>query len=132
MSLYNILDGNNGKYASSTIVAQILARAKWVSCDCGCERDKPADAASVAYVRAANIVSIWQATATVDNAAMLDRLGLLSARMRRSFVPISSTVDSWAGEVESIMRELHRLAPSAQVSNGDMIQADRPAGATGE
>lgn len=31
---------------------RMLGQVKWVACDCGCERDKPADAASVVWLRA--------------------------------------------------------------------------------
>ena len=36
---------------------KMLAQVKWVACDCGCERDKPADAASVAWIRAADMLN---------------------------------------------------------------------------
>lgn len=32
---------------------RMMGQVKWIACDCGCERDTPADAASVAWVRAA-------------------------------------------------------------------------------
>jgi hypothetical protein len=31
---------------------RMLGQVKWVACDCGCELDKPADAVSVAWLRA--------------------------------------------------------------------------------
>lgn len=35
---------------------KMLAQVKWVACDCGCERDKPADAVSVAWLRASDLL----------------------------------------------------------------------------
>lgn len=32
---------------------RMMNQVKWIACDCGCERDKPKDAVSVAWVRAA-------------------------------------------------------------------------------
>jgi hypothetical protein len=36
---------------------KMLAQVKWVACDCGCEREKPADAVSVAWIRAATMLN---------------------------------------------------------------------------
>ena len=35
---------------------RMLGQVKWVACDCGCERDKPADAVSVAWLRASDLL----------------------------------------------------------------------------
>lgn len=35
---------------------RMLGQVKWVACDCGCERDKPADAVSVAWLRASALL----------------------------------------------------------------------------
>ena len=35
---------------------KMLAQVKWVACDCGCEREKPADAVSVAWLRASALL----------------------------------------------------------------------------
>ena len=35
---------------------RMLGQVKWVACDCGCERDKPADAASVTWLRASDLL----------------------------------------------------------------------------
>lgn len=35
---------------------RIRSHAKWEPCDCGCESERPADKASVAYIRAASLV----------------------------------------------------------------------------
>ncbi len=35
---------------------RMLGQVKWVACDCGCERDKPADAVSVAWFRASALL----------------------------------------------------------------------------
>jgi hypothetical protein len=36
---------------------KMLARVKWVACDCGCEGEKPADAVSIAWLRASALLS---------------------------------------------------------------------------
>lgn len=35
---------------------RMLGQVKWVACDCGCGRDKPADAVSVAWLRASALL----------------------------------------------------------------------------
>ena len=35
---------------------RMLGQVKWVACDCGCEREKPADAVSVAWLRASALL----------------------------------------------------------------------------
>ena len=35
---------------------RMLGQVKWVACDCGCGRDKPADAVSVAWLRASDLL----------------------------------------------------------------------------
>jgi hypothetical protein len=35
---------------------KMLARVKWVACDCGCEGEKPADAVSIAWLRASALL----------------------------------------------------------------------------
>lgn len=40
---------------------RIRSHAVWVACDCGCESEKPADKASVAYIRAAALVRDYAA-----------------------------------------------------------------------
>jgi redox-regulated HSP33 family molecular chaperone len=35
---------------------KMLAQVKWVACDCGCEGEKPADAVSIAWLRASTLL----------------------------------------------------------------------------
>lgn len=35
---------------------KMLAQVKWVACDCGCEGEKPADAVSIAWLRASTML----------------------------------------------------------------------------
>lgn len=44
---------------------------------------------------------------SVANLAVVDRIGFVVNKMRRSFVPVATDVDAWSDELEAVMRDIY-------------------------